>query len=514
MAEESMASNGQQVSLDVTDSKGRSSVGLINRGFFDIDNTPVSESELRAWFISAAAIYPITFGGLSFFIPLIVQALSAGSGFVHVDHTIPCNTTSSYTCDIYFGGAWLDVTAFYFYNVAIATAIQMVIFITCGSIADHRDWRKSIYLWSSLLGGTCCLLFPVLIRNDHYIYAWILTIIITVCIGICWMLVYAYLPVIARNHPDFLAKVDTAEATKDTVLRELDSITNSISSRQFVWMYVAALLGMAAMIVLALVYSPSQPLPETYALQIGIALFGVIWLGGALIVRKYLRARPGPLFPIDANIFTFSTKNVLRTIKKANQMKQLFTFLIGWFMFSDSFQTLSSVAVLWAQSQLGFTTKDSLILAVEVPLAAGIGVIMWRKLQEYTKITSKTLLVIQSGLYTIVPLWGVLGFIPGIPVGYRTKLEIFVFSAYHGILLGGSQSTCRSLYAQLIPPGSEAEFFSLYEITDKGSAWLGPLVVAAINNSGANKLYSMVFLAAQFGLGFIAFSLVDVKQGN
>ncbi|KAI9338186.1 autophagy-related protein 22-like protein [Obelidium mucronatum] len=291
--------------------------------------------------------------------------------------------------------------------------------------------RTSVYLWSSLLGGTCCLLFPALIRNDHYIYAWILTIIITVCIGICWMLVYAYLPVIARNHLDFLAKVDTAEATKDTVLRKLDSITNSISSQQFVWMYVAALLGMATMIILALVYSPSQPLPETYALQIGIALFGVIWLGGALIVRKYLRARPGPLFPIDANIFTFSTKNVLRTIKKANQMKQLFTFLIGWFMFSDSFQTLSSVAVLWAQSQHGFTTKDSLILAIEVPLAAGIGVIMWRKLQECTKITSKTLLVIQSGLYTIVPLWGVLGFIPGIPVGYRTKLEIFVFSAFH-----------------------------------------------------------------------------------
>ena len=43
-----------------------------------------------------------------------------------------------------------------------------------------------------------------------------------------------------------------------------------------------------------------------------------------------------------------------------------------------------------------------------------------------------------------------------------------------------NQAFGRALYADLSLPGHEAEFFALYEITDRGSSWLGPLVAAAI----------------------------------
>eukprot|EP00960_Hanusia_phi_P014924 441759-Hanusia_phi.AAC.2 len=36
------------------------------------------------------------------------------------------------------------------------------------------------------------------------------------------------------------------------------------------------------------------------------------------------------------------------------------------------------------------------------------------------------------------------------------------------------------MFADLTVPGKEAEFFALFEITDKGSSWLGPLVVGEI----------------------------------
>ena len=38
----------------------------------------------------------------------------------------------------------------------------------------------------------------------------------------------------------------------------------------------------------------------------------------------------------------------------------------------------------------------------------------------------------------------------------------------------------RTLLAELTPPGMEAEFFGLFELTDKGSSWIGPLVIAAL----------------------------------
>ena len=45
-----------------------------------------------------------------------------------------------------------------------------------------------------------------------------------------------------------------------------------------------------------------------------------------------------------------------------------------------------------------------------------------------------------------------------------------------GLVLGGSQALSRSLFSQLIPKGKEGEYFGLYEISDKGTSWLGPLL--------------------------------------
>ncbi|MBC8124376.1 MAG: MFS transporter, partial [Candidatus Kapabacteria bacterium] len=42
-------------------------------------------------------------------------------------------------------------------------------------------------------------------------------------------------------------------------------------------------------------------------------------------------------------------------------------------------------------------------------------------------------------------------------------------------VLGGTQALSRSMFSRMIPTGKEAEYFSLYEISDKGTSWIGPL---------------------------------------
>lgn len=55
----------------------------------------------------------------------------------------------------------------------------------------------------------------------------------------------------------------------------------------------------------------------------------------------------------------------------------------------------------------------------------------------------------------------------GLPFGLVSKLEMYVFAVIFGITLGPTQSYARVLFAELIPPGQESEFFGIYEITDK-----------------------------------------------
>lgn len=53
----------------------------------------------------------------------------------------------------------------------------------------------------------------------------------------------------------------------------------------------------------------------------------------------------------------------------------------------------------------------------------------------------------------------------------------------YGFVLGGFSSFCRALFGELVPPGFEAAFYSLYAITDKGSSVFGPAIVGAITDA-------------------------------
>jgi UMF1 family MFS transporter len=58
---------------------------------------------------------------------------------------------------------------------------------------------------------------------------------------------------------------------------------------------------------------------------------------------------------------------------------------------------------------------------------------------------------------------------------------------------GGSQALSRSLYSLMIPGGREAAFFSLYEISERGTSWLGPLIFGAV--AGATGSYRQAILS-------------------
>ncbi len=50
-----------------------------------------------------------------------------------------------------------------------------------------------------------------------------------------------------------------------------------------------------------------------------------------------------------------------------------------------------------------------------------------------------------------------------------TQAQAWGMGAVLGLVLGGSQALSRSLYSLMIPGGREAAFFSLYEISERGT---------------------------------------------
>jgi len=94
----------------------------------------------------------------------------------------------------------------------------------------------------------------------------------------------------------------------------------------------------------------------------------------------------------------------------------------------------------------------------------------------------------------------------------RTGAQFFVLGAVIALVLGGSQALSRALYSHMIPKGQEAEYFSLYEVSERGTSWLGPLLFGlALQLTGSYRI-AILSLSAFFLLGLAILLRVDVRR--
>jgi UMF1 family MFS transporter len=94
----------------------------------------------------------------------------------------------------------------------------------------------------------------------------------------------------------------------------------------------------------------------------------------------------------------------------------------------------------------------------------------------------------------------------------QTTAQAWVMGAVIATVLGGSQALSRSLFSQMIPAGREASFFGMYEISERGTSWIGPILfgmVAAATNSYRQAILSLIVL---FAAGMVALILTDTDR--
>ena len=70
----------------------------------------------------------------------------------------------------------------------------------------------------------------------------------------------------------------------------------------------------------------------------------------------------------------------------------------------------------------------------------------------------------------------------------------------------------RSFFSRMIPAGRDASFFGLYEISERGTSWIGPLIfgiVVASTNSYRQAILSLVIL---FVVGIAVLASTDAEK--
>eukprot|EP01084_Bolivina_argentea_P021661 40245_1 len=238
---------------------------------------------------------------------------------------------------------------------------------------------------------------------------------------------------------------------------------------------------------------------STMGMRIAMLLVFIWWNFFQLFVFKYLKRRDGPPLPESAHPITFSIKQFYYAIKSATKYPNMFRYLLAWFCFSDGLNTLSVTAVLFATTEMNMSSFEAALLVLEALFLGSWGGVFFLWLQRKLGWNAKQMLLLHIIIFICLCLYTMIGLIPGVPFGLVSKPEMYMYVFVFGCNWGSIQSYARSVFAYLVPIGKESQMFALYEITDKGSSWIGPLMVALITNIASIR-YGMFYVTIFFAV--------------
>jgi UMF1 family MFS transporter len=364
--------------------------------------------------------------------------------------------------------------SFFAYSVSLSVIVAVVLMPLVGAAAD-RTGRKKPLLAAAAYVGAAATTGMFFLSGDRYLLGGALLVVANAAQSVAMMLYNSYLPQIAPPEE-----------------------RDAVSSRGWAFGYAAGSLVLVVNLVLYLAHD-SFGVSESTAVRICLASAGLWWGGFTLIPLLRLRDRPSA--PREAT--APGLRQLAATFRDMRRHPLTLAFLLAYLVYNDGIQTVISQASIYGSEELGLgqSTLIGAVLLVQVLAVAG-ALTMGRLARRYG--AKRTIL---GSLVAWTLTLGAGYFLPaGAPVGF------FLLAAAIGLVLGGSQALSRSLFSHLVPPGKEAEYFSAYEVSDRGMSWLGPLLFGLTYQLTGSYRDAIISLVVFFVLGFMLLARVPVRR--
>ena len=435
------------------------------------------------------------------------------------------------------------------FAIAFSVVFQAGFLPILGAVADYSQRRKQLFQLFATIGAlaTIALFF---VTANTWTLGPILFIIANLSFGAALVFYNAYLPDIA------------SEEERDRV-----------SSYGFALGYLGGFVLLALNLALFLLHE-NFGISENLSVRINLASAGVWWLGFSKVTWSRLRARRADrALPEGENILSIAFKQLSETMEapprliaflllsplvifiwaplitpfvmqlitvqelptelailpilvppmlgpvimliiflrnKARTLPETSKFLTSYLIYNDGIQTVIAVASTFAAAPLlrgGLELPQDTLIAVilMIQFVAFGGALFWGRLAKW--IGAKKAIIVSLVIWSGVVIYSYSGM-----KGEDRATEFFILGMFIAIVLGGSQAISRSLFAQMVPKNKEAEFFSIYEISERGTSWLGPMVFGIANQLFHNLRIAILALIFFFVVGLILLPFVNEKK--
>lgn len=376
---------------------------------------------------------------------------------------------------VYPLGIPVDARSYWGYLIALSIVSKVFILPVIGAIADASP-RKKHLLGVFAYTGAAATIAMFALQGDSYLLGGALFLIANLAFGISIVIYNAFLNDIAP------------EAERD-----------SVSSKGWGIGYLGGGL-LLALNLLLYKNAESLGLTEAFAVRISLCSAGVWWALFSVWPMLRLRNRSPVLTP-HGSVLTSGFLQIVETLKGIRRYPQTLIFLVAYMLYNDAVQAVITLSGQFGADYLKIP-MDSLTLAIlMVQFVAFAGAMIFNFIAKWLTAKRAIALALVMWVIVVASMYGV-----------TTTEQFFIAAAVVAVIMGGTQALSRSLFSLMIPKGKEAEYFSLYEVCDKGTSWLAPLLFAlTLQFTGSYKI-AIASLVIFFIGGLAVLLKVDVAK--
>ena len=369
-----------------------------------------------------------------------------------------------------------QATAYWGYTNSIALLLVALLSPILGAVADFRGAKKRYLTYFALIGISATALMYFLTSGD-WLFASVLFIIGNIGFAGANVFYDSLLPHIAQKG-------------------DIDQV----STRGYAMGYLGG--GLLLAVNLAMIMLSPDHLTALMT-RISLASVAIWWLLFAIPLWKNVPEPPRQIYEgeLDSNPFTAEFKRLAVTFKEIKKFKELFKFLVAFWLFNDGIGTIIKMATIYGKEiGIGQTDLIGALLMVQfvgIPFSFAFG---WLA----KKIGTKKSIYISLSVYTLISLGGYF---------MESAIHFWILGFAVALVQGGSQALSRSLYGRMVPKAQSAEFFSFFSVSGKLAGMFGPLVFGVVSQIMGNSRLGIVSLIIFFIAGGLLLTRVDEEKG-
>ena len=195
-------------------------------------------------------------------------------------------------------------------------------------------------------------------------------------------------------------------------------------------------------------------------------------------------------------------RRLAETFREIRQYKQLFRFLVAFWLYADGIGTIIKMATVYG-AEIGIGTADLAGALLLTQVVAFPMTILFGRLAK--RAGAKRSIYLTLGVYTLISIAGYF---------MSQPWHFWVLAGMVGTVQGGSQALSRSLFSSMCPRDRSAEFFGFYDISSKFAGIAGPLLFGVTAAVMGTSRWAIVSLVVFFVVGGLLLSRVDEEEGR